>query len=65
MTGPVRRWLRKGARTHAAAHNFAWYRAGYIAALDDIERTGLRPISDATKREAADRSLKRWIDADA
>lgn len=42
---------------------FPWYRAGYIAALDDIERTGLRPMTDETKREAADRALKRWIDA--
>lgn len=46
----------------AATENFPWYRAGYIQALDDIDRTGLRPMTDATKREAADRALKRWVD---
>lgn len=59
----VRRFFRRGLRENAAVYNFSWYRAGYIAALDDIERTGLRPMTDETKRRAADRALKRWVDA--
>lgn len=58
-----RRVARRERRRFAATENFPWYRAGYIQALDDIERTGLRPMTDKTKRESADRALKRWIDA--
>lgn len=57
----VRSWFRRGRRQMAATENFPWYRAGYIQALDDIERTGLRPMTDETKRRSADRALKRWI----
>lgn len=59
----LRRWFRRSWRTMSAMESFPWYHAGYIAALDDIERTGLRPMTDVAKREAADRALKRWIDA--
>jgi hypothetical protein len=56
-------WFRRQRRQAAATESFPWYRAGYMQALDDIDRTGLRPITDETKRRAADRALKRWIDA--
>lgn len=56
------KWLRRTRRKNAATQNFPWFRAGYISAIEDIERTGLIPKTDQTKRESADRSLKKWID---
>jgi hypothetical protein len=32
--------------------------AGYIAALRDIERTGLQPLTDKTMRESAHRAWR-------
>ena len=32
---------------------------GYVTALLDIERTGLEPITDKTRRESAERAWRR------
>ena len=40
---------------------YGWdnFRLGYHAALDDVERSGIRPITEATKEESARRSWRR------
>ena len=64
-SGRIRRWWRRARRERAAIDGgLRWYRAGYIAALEDIERTGLRPNRSDSMREAADRALRRWIEND-
>jgi hypothetical protein len=40
-------------------NNYLAFRLGYITALDDVDRTGLRPSSDEAKSEAAKRAAER------
>jgi len=56
--------MARESRAHSAAFSgsWRWYRAGYLAALDDIDRTGLIPNTEKTRREAAARALNRWVD---
>jgi hypothetical protein len=49
-----RLWLMDG-QTYAA------FRLGYVTALDDIERTGLRPMTDRTKQDSACRAYDRLL----
>ncbi len=56
---PIRRWL--GGRLEDAYAGVAKqpFITGYMMALDDIQRTGLRPIREDTKREAAEHAFRR------
>lgn len=59
----VKQEVRRTRQEMWALENFPAFRLGYISALNDIERTGLRPMTDKTKREAADRALKLLVAA--
>lgn len=60
--GRVRRFFRRARREHSAMFGLSWFRAGYVAALKDVERTGLRPTTESAIREAADRALGDWVE---
>lgn len=38
------------------------FRLGYMTALDDIERTGLKPTTNKTKNECVERALERLVE---
>lgn len=61
-------WLKKIGRFF---HRMAWIQQtptsngpfvlGYITALNDIERTGLRPMTNKTRRQAAQKAFDRTM----
>jgi hypothetical protein len=53
----IRKW-RERMWWHSP-NNYLAFRLGYITALDDVDRTGLRPSSDEAKSEAAKRAAER------
>lgn len=54
--GRTRRWT-----PNALAGRMMWpmFKLGYLTALDDVDRTGLRPNREDTKERAAERAWER------
>lgn len=51
--------LAEAMRENVSSSAWGPFVSGYLAALDDIERTGLRPTADDTSRRAAERAFRR------
>lgn len=57
----IRWWLKRRAVKETL---YSPFRLGYVTAVDDIERTGLRPLTDRTKGEMADKAYRRLMGND-
>lgn len=51
--------MRRRIKSWSSDSEHAVFVSGYIAALLDIERTGLKPKTERTRRECAERAWKR------
>jgi hypothetical protein len=49
----------EGMREVVYTQDWSPFVSGYLAALDDIERTGLRPTAEDTQRRSAERAFRR------
>lgn len=62
----LRARMLRNARSQTVYHyrdfKARWFYLGYKQALRDIDRTGIKPVTEEAVQESAERSLRAWVD---